>query len=96
MSCRNDNTKEEAEHVLRVAKKYLGEDRAGVGELPFRASEDFGFYTQLRPGAFFFFCTKVAENEPMLHNAKFNFKDEIIESAAGFWSQLAEDRLGSC
>jgi len=48
----------EAEHVVRVAKAFLGENRAGPGELPFRASEDFGFYTQAKPGAFFFLCTK--------------------------------------
>jgi metal-dependent amidase/aminoacylase/carboxypeptidase family protein len=68
---------------------------AGPGELPFRASEDFGVYTQHRPGAFFFFCTKKSPNEVMLHNPRFNFKDEIIEKASGFWLALAKDRLSS-
>ena len=67
----------------------------GAGTLPFRASEDFGIYTQHRPGAFFFFCTKKKEDEVFLHNPRFNFKDELIERAAGFYFKLAEDRLNS-
>lgn len=55
------NTKAEAEHVLRVARDYIGAERVGSGTLPFRASEDFGFFTMERPGAYFFFCTKKAE-----------------------------------
>lgn len=89
------NTKAEAEHVLRVARDYLGPERVGSGTLPFRASEDFGFFTMERPGAYFFFCTKKAETEPFLHNSHFNFKDELIEIAAPFWLRLAEDRLSS-
>jgi metal-dependent amidase/aminoacylase/carboxypeptidase family protein len=56
------NTKKEAENVLRVAREHLGEDKVGQGTLPFRASEDFGYYTMVKPGAFFFFCTKREEN----------------------------------
>ena len=89
------NTKAEAEHVLRVAREYLGAERVGSGTLPFRASEDFGFFTQERPGAYFFFCTKKAETEPFLHNSHFNFKDELVEIAAPFWLRLAQDRLSS-
>ena len=36
------NTKEEAEHVLRIGKKVFGEGNSHEGELPLRASEDFG------------------------------------------------------
>lgn len=52
------NSEKEAENVLRVAKEYLGEGRSGHGILPFKASEDFSYFTQARPGAFFFLCTK--------------------------------------
>lgn len=53
----NVNTKLEAEHVLRVGRKVFGEDKVGHGNLPFRASEDFAFFTRERPGAFFFFSS---------------------------------------
>jgi metal-dependent amidase/aminoacylase/carboxypeptidase family protein len=57
--CLTANTEAEAGHVERVAKKYLPEPNVFTnGTLPFRASEDFGEYTKVKPGAFFFFCTK--------------------------------------
>ena len=52
------NSKKEADNVIRVAKAFIGEENVGSGTLPFRASEDFGVYTENCPGAFFFFCTK--------------------------------------
>jgi hippurate hydrolase len=92
-SCLTSNTPQEAEHVLRVAREYLGPEKVSSGTLPFRASEDFGFYTQARPGAFFFWCTRKQENEVFLHNSHFDFKDELIPLAAPFWLKLAQDRL---
>ena len=58
VSCKNDNSQKEADHVLRVAADTFGKEKSSKGTLPFRASEDFGNYTQLRPGAFFFLCHK--------------------------------------
>ena len=76
-----------------MAREYLGPEKVSSGTLPFRASEDFGFYTQARPGAFFFWCTRKQENEVFLHNSHFDFKDELIPLAAPFWMKLAQDRL---
>ncbi len=53
----NSNTEAEAEHVLRVGKEVFGEDKVGHGKLPFKASEDFAFFTKEKPGAFFFLST---------------------------------------
>lgn len=78
-----------------MGKAFLGEDKVKAGTLPFRASEDFGCYTEKCPGAFFFFCVKKTENDVALHNGRFNFKDEIIQTASVFWLKLALDRLGS-
>ena len=89
------NSKKEADNVIRVAKAFIGEENVGSGSLPFRASEDFGVYTENCPGAFFFFCTKKSEEEVSLHNPRFNFKDEIIERASGFYLKLALDRISS-
>ena len=91
--CMTANTEAEAGHVIRVAKEHLGEDKVSDKYLPFRASEDFGEYTLVKPGAFFFFCTKKEEGEPFLHDSRFNFKDELIETASTFWLRLALDRL---
>lgn len=50
----NVNTEVEAGHVLRVGERVFGKGKVGKGLLPFKASEDFAFYTKYKPGAFFF------------------------------------------
>lgn len=32
--------------MLRVGEKVFGKDKVGKGKLPFKASEDFAFYTK--------------------------------------------------
>lgn len=39
------NSKAESDNVIHVAKQVLGEDKVSSKHLPFRASEDFGYYT---------------------------------------------------
>jgi metal-dependent amidase/aminoacylase/carboxypeptidase family protein len=48
------NSELEAEHILRLGKKFFGADNACQGIAPVYASEDFGEYTLVKPGAFFF------------------------------------------
>ncbi|EGR30960.1 hypothetical protein IMG5_120230 [Ichthyophthirius multifiliis] len=48
------NTEKEANDIERIAKEYFGEQNVGFGCMPVKASEDFGFYVQNKPGAFFF------------------------------------------
>ena len=80
---------------MRVAEKVFGKEKVGKGKLPFKASEDFAFFTKERPGAFFFLSTAQDEpNPPMLHNSNFNFNDKLIPKAAEYWYKLAFDRLG--
>ena len=78
---------------MRVGKKLFGEENVGVGKLPFRASEDFAYFTQVKPGAFFFFSSGRGENQAMIHNNHFNFNDNLIDPASRFWWELAKDRL---
>jgi len=46
ISVMTSNSKAESDNIIRVGKQVLGEDKVGSGSLPFRASEDFGFYTK--------------------------------------------------
>ena len=62
--------------------------------MPFFASEDFSYYLLERPGAFFFLGSGKVDNDTMLHNPRFNFNDNLIESASKFWLKVVEDRLG--
>lgn len=47
-------------------------------EKPFKWSEDFGYYTEKYKGGFFGLGSGI--NQPPLHNPKFDFPDEIIET----------------
>jgi metal-dependent amidase/aminoacylase/carboxypeptidase family protein len=54
----------------------------------FRASEDFGHYTKLTKGAIFYIGN--GENYPHIHTYKYDFRDEIIETAVELFKGLAE------
>jgi len=61
--------------------------------MPVKASEDFAFYIQKTPGAFFFLGSAHKENDTMLHDCHFDFNENLIQPAANFWLELAKDRL---
>ncbi|CAD8075815.1 unnamed protein product [Paramecium primaurelia] len=88
------NHPKEAQHILRLGEKYFGAGNAHAGPCPVYASEDFGNYTLKVPGAFFFLSSgKNDTNNPMLHQSNFDFNDDLIELGAGFWWEIAKDRL---
>ena len=47
------NTKKEAENVQRVAEKVFGVANVSGEGLPLPGSEDFAFFLEDKPGAFF-------------------------------------------
>ena len=51
------NPEKETENVIRLAKKWFGEDNFSQDELPFSGSEDFSFFLKEKPGCFFFLGT---------------------------------------
>ena len=55
-------------------------------ELPTRGSEDFGYFTKKAPGAIFWLGN--GEEEPGVHDAKFDFKDDIMPTATAIFLEL--------
>ena len=53
------------------------------------ASEDFGFMLQERPGCYVWIGNGDGESQ-RLHNACYDFNDDIIETGARYWERLAE------
>ncbi len=86
------NTKEEAEHVIRIGKQVLGEKNVSDVEVPVKASEDFAFYTKFKPGAFFFLSSRIKETDA-LHSNCFNPDEKLIPIAAQLWTKLVADRF---
>ena len=76
-------------HPQAAAKVRQAAERLGlpVEEMKerFRASEDFGHYTKQIPGAMFYLGD--GDSAP-LHTAKFDFPDQLIETAVDLFVQL--------
>lgn len=71
------NHPESVDKVIANARK-LGLD-VEIPESPWRPSEDFGYYTRVRPGAMFYVGTGV--NWPPLHTDRYDFNDDVLETA---------------
>jgi hippurate hydrolase len=84
------NHKTEVAHIRRVADNGFG--GASEEDLPVTASEDFSFFLNEKPGAFFCLGTKRKEDET-LHSSTYDFNDTCTATGALFWIRLAEDRL---
>jgi amidohydrolase len=61
--------------------------------LPMRPSEDFGRFSAEAPSAMF--LLGAGERHPSLHNADYDFPDELIPVAARVLMRVARDALGS-
>ncbi|QFT85210.1 putative hydrolase YxeP [Halomonas sp. THAF12] len=67
-----------AEHVAATAVDLFGEEVLEDGVKPSLGGEDFSFMLQQCPGAYFFLGTAKGEDTPPLHNARFDFNDDVI------------------
>lgn len=54
---------------------------------PWRASEDFGYYTKKCPGAIFYIGN--GEDYPMVHTGDYDFNDEILETIVEMYMYIA-------
>ncbi len=86
------NNSECAAAVARVA--------AGLGspvseaELPMAGGEDFAYFAQTVPSAYFFLgAQKPGENTPVCHHPDFDFDDELIPLGISMFVGILRDRL---
>ncbi|MGP1683536.1 MAG: amidohydrolase, partial [Giesbergeria sp.] len=70
-----------AENVLRVA--------------PTMGSEDFAFMLQAKAGCYVFIGNGPGESGCMLHNARYDFNDQILPLGASYWANLVEHILAA-
>jgi metal-dependent amidase/aminoacylase/carboxypeptidase family protein len=85
-----ENAPEAVAHLRRAL------DEEGVphdkGNLPIRASEDFGRFGQRAPAAMFFLGA--GENHPSLHNPDYDFPDDLIGIGARVFMRTVRNLLG--
>tara|TARA_R110000868_G_scaffold259361_3_gene517175 strand:- start:721 stop:1908 length:1188 start_codon:yes stop_codon:yes gene_type:complete len=78
------NTPKETANVVSEMKSLFGEDSAIIMERPIMAGEDFSFYQEHFPGAFFFVGSGSPESDSthVWHHPKYNVDDRFFQTAA--------------
>lgn len=87
------NHKAETDYLRALATRFAGADKVTDLARPFMGSEDFAFFLEEVPGSYFMLGTARTDNDPALHNPKYDFNDDILPIGATFWVELAEDFL---
>jgi len=99
------NHAREARIAAAVGDAVLGPGKVIRDIDPTMGAEDFAFMLQQRPGAYLFLGNGTAAGEHRaaghgagpctLHNASYDFNDELIPIGASYWVHLVEHYLGA-
>lgn len=81
--------------AVRAARNVAGSDSVDADVQPMMISEDFGAFLQVVPGNFVFIGNgESAENGGVpLHNATYDFNDEILLTGARYFAEIARLEL---
>ncbi|MTI86776.1 MAG: amidohydrolase [Balneolaceae bacterium] len=87
------NTEKEAQTVLASMSRLFGEDKAVKRKRPVMAGEDFAFYQQHFPGAFFFVGSGSPDSDSQYpwHHPRYNVDDGFFKVATPLLAALAFD-----
>jgi len=81
--------------VVAAASAVVGADQVEANVTPMMISEDFGAFLRVVPGAFVFIGNG-ANDEPggvPLHNARYDFNDQVLPIGARYFAEVARIRL---
>jgi len=88
------NTDAEVELVRGCVRGLYGLDALRTSPHPSMGSEDFSFYLQHVPGAFFRFGARRADWEPIpLHSPRFDIDEDVLPIGAEFFDAIARSAL---
>ncbi|MGB1277257.1 MAG: M20 metallopeptidase family protein, partial [Nannocystaceae bacterium] len=83
-----------AETVARVARNLVGPEQVSRDNLPMAGGEDFAYFAQQVPSAYFFIgAQKPGEDTPVCHHPDFDFDDELIPLGVSMFAGILRDRL---
>jgi hippurate hydrolase len=94
------NSGPEAEFARQVMAGIVGAQNVDVQE-PTMGAEDFSYMLQVKPGAYCFIANGDGDHRAighgggpcMLHNASYDFNDDLIPLGATYWVRLVEQWL---
>ena len=95
------NHAKETAFAIEVMKSVVGEERVDAQVEPTMGAEDFAFMLQEMPGCYVFIGNGEGGHRSVghglgpcnLHNASYDFNDELLPLGATFWVRLAETFL---
>ncbi len=87
------NAEKESAFAARVGEKVFGRDNVITDGEPTMGGEDFSYMLQAKPGAYVFLGQGGGLGGCFLHNAGYDFNDEVIPLGAGYLAALAEESL---
>jgi hippurate hydrolase len=76
--------------AVAVAEQVAGHGKVDADYPPNMASEDFSFMLQEKPGAYLFIGNGPEGDGCILHNARYDFNDEILPIGSSYWARLVE------
>ncbi|MCL6654773.1 amidohydrolase [Agrobacterium rubi] len=86
------NHENETDFAVGVASAVVGANAVNTDAPPHMGAEDFSYMLEARPGAFIFIGNGDTAG---LHNAAYDFNDEIIPYGISYWVGLAEKSLAA-
>lgn len=83
--------------AVAAATKIVGADKVNAEIQPMMISEDFGAFLQVVPGNFVFIGNgeKADEGGVPLHNAKYDFNDNVLTTGAHYFAEVARTALSA-
>jgi len=88
------NHAKETEFCRQVIRDWLGEEGLDAQAEPITASEDFAFFLEKVPGCYVNIGNGVGmAGGCMVHNAGYDFNDQVLCTGASYWVKLAEAYL---
>lgn len=79
--------------VIHTAIQTVGKEEVDGNCEPWMASEDFAAFLDQVPGCFLLLGSAKKEESIPLHNAKFDYNDEVLMTGVELWKNLVEMRL---
>jgi hippurate hydrolase len=87
------NSAAEAAVCAEVASALAGSDRVATDARPSMGAEDFAYFLQRKPGCYAWIGNGAGEGGCTLHNATYDFNDEIIPLGVAYWVELVRKVL---
>jgi len=89
------NSPDKAQFCAGVSEQVVGGNNVDSKCPPMMASEDFGAMLREKPGCYAFIGNQGADGEGsiMLHNASYDFNDDVIPYGVNYWKALVEAAL---